>query len=657
MKSSQIVISRRVALCGVAGMSVFALIQVLTLRGIMAPWWFVAMAIAVVALIDGTNAPTSILTLTAVVGGLLPVAGFLSLPPQLSTLGLVLGCCVTVKAMSISRTGVSVSLSGVAVVTPAVAGGAFTYWWWSQLIEGSTEEILTRLMPQWDLSEHFLLFSSAVRDGKYLLLASPQSDGYVWAAKQYPAGIHYVWSQFGLPLRGPSEIDRSVLIPFFALVIVLTGAAAVAVISLGLARLGDSTLACVLNGIVGSTIGAAAFCAGPLSSSFWAGFANVPAVVAATAILISFLLRPIHNRSQLWLLVFGVIALSLNWFPMTGLFALPLLVVLAKTYKLRPSSDFITLAMLGVVIILPLMWLLRTIGLERFIESTGSVNEFPETLLIGGAIFALGVAILMFGKIRLEVTLMLASPAFLLYGLGRYMMNEVDELRYYFDKFGLFAGMYLVLMLASIIITHVQNNLILPKISKSNQIRIAAGLLVVSVSTTQVFGYWGPELKGLETETVGSIQRTKMLEEKTKASDFRPLSKVVLQEAVTNRARDFAARSCTLLVLPKNVATDAADSEYELIFGNTDPANSLWLANVWLHSLSDSGTTEVVARLPRTPELGRVFDDYPPLPTSKIDETISGLFEPNEVCILSTKEINTELKKLSPTWQTFDIKS
>jgi len=179
----------------------------------------------------------------------------------------------------------------------------------------------------------------------------------------------------------------------------------------------------------------------------------------------------------------------------------------------------------------------------------------------------------------------------------------------------------------------------------------------VSMATSQMFGYWGPELKGLESETLGPLQRKKMLEVETKASDFRPLSASVLRESAINRSRTIEERSCILLILPKSVATDAAANEYELVFGDVDPANSLWLANIWFQALSDSATTEAVARTPRTTELGRVFDDFPPLQESRIDETIEATFNPNEVCILSTREINAELRKKSPAWRTFDIES
>lgn len=657
MKSLQNMLSRRVILCCVAGISVFALVQVLALREIMAPWWFIAIAIAVVVLLDGDDAPTSILTLTAVVVGLLPVAGFLNIPPQFSTLGLTLGCYVAVKAWSTSHTNTFVNLKGVAVITPALAGGAFTFWWWSKLLSGSTEDVLTRLMTQWDLSTHFLFFSSIARDGKYLLISSPPSESLLWAGREYPAGIHYVWSQFGLALRETSAIDRSVLIPFFAQAIVITGATAVAVTSLSLARLGNSTFTHILNGILGAALGVTIFCAGPLSSSFWGGFANLPAVVIGMTILMTFLLKPHHNRLQLWVLAYGVIALALNWYPVVVLFMPPLTVVFARMYARNSSRYLVTLVVLCVASSAPLIWLVRTIGLKRIAESSGGVIEFPETLLIGGALLCLGLGVLFYRRVRLEILLMLIAPAVVLYALGRYMIDSVGELRYYFDKLGLFVGTYLVVLVVSLVVQIGQRGLISLQLNVANQVRIVAGVLLVSMATSQMFGYWGPELKGLESETLGPLQRKKMLEVETKASDFRPLSASVLRESAINRSRTIEERSCILLILPKSVATDAAANEYELVFGDVDPANSLWLANIWFQALSDSATTEAVARTPRTTELGRVFDDFPPLQESRIDETIEATFNPNEVCILSTREINAELRKKSPAWRTFDIES
>lgn len=657
MTSARRSLSSRTLLCFVFGLSVFGCVQILGMTGVVAPWWFVACTITVVALIDDVHAPTSILMLVAIIVGLLPVAGFLSIPPQFSTLGLILGCYVTVKALSTSHANTSVNLKGVAVITPALAGGAFTYWWWSELLKGSTEDVLTRLMTQWDLSTHFLFFSSIARDGKYLLLSSPPSESFIWAGREYPAGIHYVWSQFGLALRETSAIDRSVLIPFFAQAILATGAAAVAVTSLCLARLGSSTFTHILNGIIGAAIGAAVFCAGPLSSSFWGGFANLPAVVIGMMILMTFLLKPHHNRLQLWVLAFGVIALALNWYPVVVLFMPPLTVVCAKMYARNSSRYLVTLVVLCVASSAPLIWLLRTVGLKRIAESSGGVNEFPETLLIGGALLCLGLGVLFYRRVRLEVLLMLIGPAVLLYALGRYMINSVGELRYYFDKLGLFVGTYLVILIVSLVVLIGQRGLMSVRLNVANQVRIVLGVVLVSMATIQMFGYWGPELNGLESETLGPLQRKKMLEVETKASDFRPLSASVLRESAINRSRTIEERSCTLLVLPKRVATDAAANEYGLVFGDVDPANSLWLANIWFQALSDSATTEAFARTPRTTELGRVFDDYPPLPESRIDETIEATFNPDEVCILSTSEINAELRKKSPAWRTLDIES
>lgn len=504
----------------------------------------------------------------------------------------------------------------------------------------------------------FSVFSSITRDGRYLLLSSPPSDGDVWQGRDYPAGIHYVWSEFAFALRDVSADDRSALIPFFGQAIVITGAVAVAVISLALARLGRSTLDQVWGGIIGSALGAALFCAGPLSATFWMGYANAPAVVIGITILVTFLLKS-HNdvRAQLWVFSSGALALALNWYPTLIIFAPALVIACLKMYSARGRSQFVAVSIFLVISVVPILWLLRNIGPKTIIEATGGVNRFPEPLLIGGSILALGLTIILIGRAKTEVLLMLVTPGILLYGLGRYMVINVGDLRYYFHKFGLFVGTYLIILIIGLLFTYGLSNFVRSSSPPRSKLRLTVGVVAVSLAVTQLFGYWGPELKGLDAQTSGPLARSRLMEKETKASDFLPLSTIVLRESALNRTRSFDERTCMLLVLPKRVATDAADEEYGLVFGDGDPANSLWLANIWFQSLSDSATTEAFARAPRTTELGRVFDDYPPLAESRIDETIEESFKPDEVCVLSTKEVNVELRKKSPAWRTYDIES
>jgi len=658
MKPFRVSASPRVLYSALIGVGVFLAVQFFGLRAIVSPWWFVALVAVVVVLVDHDDAPTSVLMLVSCIVGVLPIAGFLGLPPEMSTLGVVLGGYAMVKTLDVSRRPASISLRGVATVSPALAGGVFTFWWWSELIKGSTTDVLTRLMTQWDLSTHFLFFSSVARDGRYLLLSSPPSDGYVWAGREYPAGIHYVWSQFGLALHETSKTDRSVLVPFFAQAIVITGAIAVVVVGLGFSRLGRTTLTRCWSGIIGTSLATALFCAGPMSASFWNGFANASTVVIGLSLLITFLVKPRDEMgTQLWVLAMGVAALALNWYPTIALFAPVLIVVGLKILAMRRRDLAVVFAFLVALSAAPLLWLLRSIGLARIAESTGGVNRFPDTILIGGAILALGLSILLFRKLRAETALLLATPAVLLYVLGRYMITSVGDLRYYFHKLGLFVGTYLLVLITGLLILHLQNALLPALSSLKTRIRGTVGVIVVAAAFIQMFGYWGPGVKGLNPETVGPIQRSRIMNAETKASDFLPLSAIVLREAAINRSRAFPEKSCMMLVLPKDVATDAAEDEFGLMFGLGDPANSLWLANIWFHSLSDSATTESIARTPRTTELGRVFDDYPPLLESRIDETIEETFSPSEVCILSTPEINSELRKKSDAWRTYDISS
>jgi len=615
---------------------------------------------AAITLLDHRDAPTSLLVLIALIIGLLPVAGYLHLPSELNVLALVISTYVGIRLFRVFRETHSFNLSGLLVVSPALLAGIFTYWWWSEFLKGGKEEILTRFMPQWDSSAHFMIFSTIFREGVYPSLSSPPIAGAEWAGTGYPAGIHYVWSQFALSLRGASDIDRSVLVPFFGQAVFLTGATSVAVLSLAFARLGKSLFAQILGGVLGAALGTALFCAGPLSITFWGGFANVSAVVIGIAIFVSFLLNPHRNNAtQLWVLAFCVSILVFNWYPTLAIFLPVLCLLFVKSVKRRKHEEIPPLIALCLFASQPVIHALEIVskGVDGTLGAAGSAGSFPDTLLVGGSILALGLAVLLLRRLTPEFLMSLSAPALLLYGLGRFMLARVGELRYFFDKFGLFVGTYLLILTLGMLIHFGQKWLVAHRLSRLAQLRVTMGAVLISAAVLQLFGYWGPEIRGFESATVGPIQRSRLTESETKASDFGPLSAVVISESITNRQRGFDDRACALLVLPKRLATDAAENEYDLVFGNVDPGNAMWLANVWLHALSDSATTEFMALLPRTTELGRIADDYPALPESLIDETVEMSFSPEEVCILSTESINAELRGRSERWRTYDIGS
>lgn len=652
--------SLRLASSVLIGIAVFVTVQLLGSAGVLDSWWLVICLVVVITLIDQRDSPTSLLMFTSLIIGLIPIAGYLHLPPNFSVLALVMGAYSGTRSYFVRRCPRLIGLSGVFVISPALLGGVFTYWWWSELLRGGREEILTRLMPQWDLSAHFMIFSTIFREGVYPSLSSPPLVGGEWAGSGYPAGIHYLWSQFALSLRETSEFDRSVLVPFFAQAFVATGAVAVGILSLAFARLGKTYLTQLLGGVLGTSLGVALFCAGPLGVTFTGGFVNVSAVVIGIVILVSFLLHPhLRTTSQLWILAFSVSILVFNWYPMLSLFVPALVLSTIPVLKRKKLTELVPLTALSLFALQPVIHALAVVskGVNATLGAAGGGGYFPDTLLIGGSILALGLAILLVGRLRPEILLLLIAPAILLFGLGRYMLSRVGELRYFFDKFGLFAGTYVVILIFGMLMYFTQNWLLSNSLPLTARIRDIAGVVLISVAVVQMFGYWGPTIRGFESDTTGPILRARLMETESKASDFRPLSAVVLREAVINQARDFPDRSCMLLVLPKGIATDAAENEYQLVFGDSDPGNAIWMANVWLHSLSDSATTEFMALLPRTIELGRIADDYPALPESRIDETIADSFTPSEVCILSTEPIISELRKKSAHWRTYSIDS
>lgn len=636
--------------CGVA---VFVSVQVSAVAGVVDPLWWVLGVGAGLVVLDRRDAATSLLVLVGMLLGLVPVTGFLGLPPSLSSLGAALGVFVGVKVATTARGGVEAGWGGLLVVSPAIAGGAFAYWWWSDLFKGSKADVLTRLMTQWDLSTHFLFFSSIVRDGKYLALSSPPVDGYTWAGREYPAGIHYVWAQFALPLRDAAQIDRSVLIPFFAQAIVVTGALAVGVMSLGFARLGRSTLTRFWGALIGASLGIALICAGPLSSTFWWGFANNPAVAIGLSLLVSFLLKPHHeSRTQFWVLTLGVWVLTYNWLPTVALFLPALVVLFWKAAMAGPKMRMASQTAICVVGALPPIVFALSLGVDHLQES-GSVDEFPSSLLLGGSVIALGLALYLKDKFGISTALLLATPALLLYLLGRYLMNNVGQLSYYFDKFGLFVGTYMVLLLGGLLFCCSQEHLDSRYSRLSSRLRGTFGIVAISIGASQIFGYWGPELNGLSLQTAAPDRRIEIQERTSKLSDFYPLSKIIIRESARNKNRSFLEKSCLLIVLPRGVATDAAPTE-ELVFGVTDPGNALLLANIWFRALSDTALKESWS-YPYELQFPEGLDTISIV--TGLNDLASDFGRNQDVCILSTEVIADALTRSPYAWRTVVVES
>lgn len=635
--------------CGVA---VFVSVQVSAVAGVVDPLWWVLGVGAGLVVLDRRDVSTPLLVLVGMLLGLVPVTGFLGLPPSLSSLGAVLGVFVGVKVATMARGGVEAGWGGLLVVSPAITGGAFTNWWWSDLFKGSKADVLTRLMTQWDLSTHFLFFSSIVRDGKYLALSSPPADGYTWEGREYPAGIHYVWAQFALLLRDADQIDRSVLIPFFARSIVVTGALAVGVMSLGFARLGRTTLTKFWGALIGASLGIALFCAGPLSATFWAGFANIPAVAIGVSLLVSFLLKPHHeSRTQYWVLTLGIWVLTYNWFPTVALFLPALVVLFWKAAIAGPKMRVASQIAICVVGALPPIAFALSLGVDH-LQGAGSVDEFPSSLLFSGSAIALGLALFRKDKFGTNIALLLATPALLLYLLGRYLMDNVGQLSYYFDKFGLFVGTYLVLLLGGLLFLS-QEHLDSRYSSLSNRLRRTFGIAAVSIGASQILGYWGPELNGLSVQTSGPDRRIEIQERTTKLSDFAPLSKIIIRESARNKNRSFLEKSCLVLVLPREVATDAAPTE-ELVFGPTDPQNAMTLANVWFRALSDTAVKESWSYNYELNFAERL--DTRSIVTG-LNDLASDFGRNKDFCILSTEVITEALTRSPYAWRTVVVES
>lgn len=637
-----------------AGLCVFVGMQVSGILGANHLWWWVACVGIGVVVLDRQEVATSLLVLVGVTVGLIPIAGFLRLPPSVSSLGVVLSIYVAVKFAAVSHGDLFRGLGGsLMVVSPAVGGGAFTYWWWSDLLTGSKEDILTRLMTQWDLSTHFLFFSSILRDGRYLALSSPPTSQYSWVGREYPAGIHYLWSQLALPLRDASQIDKSALIPFFAHAIVVTGALAVGAISLSLARLGNTNTSQFIGGLIGAAIGITQFCAGPLSAALFGGFANASAAVTGMAVLVSFLLKP-HNKSrnQLWIITLGIWVLVYNWFPLAGLFLPAVIVSLMKAIRLGQRRHILNYMIVCLAGSLPPVAFSLSLGVQH-LQGVGGVPGLPHYILIAGSVVALGIAFVANRSLTLETRLLLATPAILLFCLGRYLYATTGELRYYFAKFGLYVVAYLVLITGGLLIQHLQKYIesALPSVQVRSRAIVGASMLSIGVS--QMFGYWGPELNGLGEEVIGSTARSEIREVSTKLSDFAPLSRVVIRESIYNKDRSVSERACMLLVLPREIATDAAFRE-ELTFGITDPGNALTLANVWFRTMSDAAYQETWKYIY---ELNPGESLYSRTIVANLNDSAEDSGMNEGICVLSSKPVVAALKKSSFDWRTFEIGS
>jgi hypothetical protein len=293
-----------------------------------------------------------------------------------------------------------------------------------------------------------------------------------------------------------------------------------------------------------------------------------------------------------------------------------------------------------------------SLGVQH-LQGIGGVPGLPHYILIAGSVVALGIAFVANRSLTLETRLLLATPAILLFCLGRYLYVSTGELRYYFAKFGLFVVAYLVLIIGGLLIQHLQKYIESALPSVQVRSRAIVGASILSIGVSQMFGYWGPELDGLGGEVIGSTARSEIREVSTKLSDFAPLSRVVIRESIYNKDRSVSERGCTLLVLPREIATDAAFGE-ELTFGITDPGNALTLANVWFRTMSDAAYQETWKYIYGL-NLGESLDLRTIVANLNYSAEDDGVNE--GICVLSSKPVVAALKKSSFDWQTFEIGS
>lgn len=630
----------------VSGFVLYTALMALNWADVVHPFWVLIVLVLIEVLRGTPEVLTRLIIAAGVFIGAVPVTGWLHLPTIIDPICVLLVTWALLLVHEIQKSGLRPTAHSITPL-PAFVGGLLTYQWWSGLSQGSPSVVLEKLLPIWDFAAHFHFFLSNLLERTYIAQATDPGAGLVWAGREYPSGIHFVWGMFASGLTNEIKTDASRAIPVFANSVTVTIALAVCVIGICVGRIGKTSLQRFVFVSLGTGLSAGLLALGPMSQTIWAGFANMSAVLIGLTILVSVCVCPLDsNRQQLMMLVFGSWIVFYNWFPAV---LLVLLAVAHQGFRIVLEDGWrhvlyaISFTIVGAAF--P-VWYASSLGISH-LQDQGGVQPFPLGVLVGGVLCAFAIGLLGVGSRNLlQATFLLLPPAVLLTLHGMRLRIITGAYPYYFHKAGLFVGSFVLISVLAILSSYVVRQSPINKITRQKAVFTGTAAIVASIGLSQIFGYWGPDYPSFGAGSIapGVAYRNDI----TKGSDdFLPTAQIVVRESRNVRTRPIQERSCLILVIPNRLGVLPADNPK---FGGTTNAWKDVLANVWFHGLTRSYTTNSHEQSYMSPNLAGALGDE-----NELVKAISATFDPQSMCVFSSKWVNAELNYLRTDWRTRDL--
>lgn len=590
-------------------------------------------------MLSGEKAADRLITLVAALLGILPVLGWLHGADVLAPIELTVAIWFTAGIsqqtfLKIERTSFS--------LIPAVFGSALTFMWWRPISRGTPASVLARILPQWDNSAHFLFFLNNLINRKYLPMVSSSTGLLRLEGREYPTGIHYVWSLFVSQHRNSFVQRPSQSIPTYALCVAVTLAVAVGVATISTSRLTRNHRDSISVSFVACGLSLGLICVGPLSQAISAGFANMPAVVIGVLLVITVGIRPIKSDISHWIVLLGgSFCILYNWYPLI-LLVLPILISQWVSILRRKGwLSALSVLIVGIAGGLPPIVQTLSLGLGH-LAIPGGITPFPKQLGVSIALSALGIGVLLVGvKGSRDLGVTLLMPSAILVALGTYLRMSTGDYPYYFQKTFL-----LVSVTTGVVIFMTVVHLWGPKSGNTKTLsetsRTIVFTVIVGLALANVTGYVGPDRQKFAPESTASglTSRNDILHSNW---EYAPTMQILINSAEDVMGQTLAQRSCNTLFIPNRI-------------GASGEAGSLgWkdlLVNVWFHVLSSSYTRQAQMNSYATPAVSESLKDE-----GGMAAAIAASFGPDEVCPMSTSHVNQDLRQNNPAWRTVDIRS
>lgn len=593
---------------------------------------YLLFVLAVLSIVSNTSkAVDQILVVCVTTLGLIPIFGWINTPEWFNPLQLIIVAWFYVIVQNWERK-IGKAQEIVSII-PLTVAPAFGFQWWKGMSEGDPVSVLTRILPIWDLSGHFAVFYNNLVDDTYIPRKAQPGEGLMWAFREYPSGIHYVWAQFAKADR-PQILENSDLaIPIFTNSVVVTLVLSTLIVNFSIWRLANANYLRVAFSTISSGVAVALITLGPLSQTISTGFANIPAVIIAVSVYLSFAIKPhINLRIQFLILGCSILCMSYNWYPVLLLLA-PSFVFLFIC-QLRKTRKWEALLFLILLSFLSAMPLLQTLSLGiKHLELQGGVQPFPSgflvTVLIGAA--AIGLWVNSVTRKKLFLTINLPAPVFALV-LGGWLRLRTDAYPYYFHKASLFIATYAIFAILFTVaaVYGIEKQLATtPRFSQKLQIVFAAALMGFGAS--QMFGYWGLDYTTFsgQSSAYGVLSRNEFL--RTNNLN-RPSAFLVINQAKRFKEMRIGQKSCSTLMIPSEIG--ANDKNFISTWKGS-------MENIWFHALSNSLTTEAQQLAYMTVSISQVANNF-----DLFVDAIKKTFHPPSTCVVTSSKVKSEIENL-----------